>query len=77
MRPYNETLRAAKLQVAIEQLNTLDQRIANQKAKLVQLEEQFNKKVSQVEALGGIVASSFEDIQPSSISTDTNTANEA
>lgn len=62
MRPVNENLRQAKLQVAIEQLSTIETRYSKALKTLKDLESQWNKKVEQVQALGGQVASGLDEI---------------
>jgi len=62
MRPINENLRQAKLNVAIEQLSTIETRYSKALKALKDLESQWNKKVEQVQSLGGQVASGLDEI---------------
>lgn len=73
MRPINENLRQAKLNVALEQLSTIETRYSKALKTLKDLESQWNKKVEQVQSLGGQVASGLEDIPVYQLDTDAET----
>lgn len=62
MRPINENLRQAKLSVALEQLSTIETRYSKALKTPKDLESQWNKKVEQVQSLGGQVASGLDEI---------------
>lgn len=79
MRPINENLRQAKLNVALEQLATIETRYSKALKTLKDLESQWNKKVEQVQSLGGQVASGLDEVpvyELSDTDTSSNTVNE-
>lgn len=71
MRPINESLRQAKLSVALEQLSTIETRYSKALKVLQDLESQWNKKVAQIESLGGQVASGLDEVPVYQLDTDT------
>lgn len=70
MRPVNQALRDAKLAVAQQQLSQIETRFSKALADLKELENQWNKKVHQIQSLGGEVATGLEQVQPYEIDTD-------
>ena len=74
MRPVNDALRQAKLQVALQQLSQIETRYSKLFKASQELESQWNKKVAQIESLGGQVASGLEDIPVYELPDDTTTS---